>query len=418
MKDIEALMEKAKNGDQRAFDYLLENSLDVFSSDFDDPEELYNFLEACKDAGIDVGDISDYFNLEKLRDLAREGEQWAFDYLHAEHYDYIADDIYEYLDFLIECENEGVDIDEYDDFIFEGVEYGNENLINHLAELGEFGYLDVNNLATYDWVEKHLEGNDEVAEIASKHLSEVFQYKEDICWLKEQADKKIPQAQYLLGLLYLGEGSLIDKNESLAMRYLKAAKEGGCMLQDDYFKEKEEERKRQEEEEKRLAEEERKRREEEEKRIKEEQKHLAEEERKRKKEEEERRKIENAQAKALAEKLAEESRELIEKAEKEELDAGELVKIAIDLAYGDKTRGIKKNANKATKLFRMAAEQGCAEAQCQLGIRMIEGTGCRKNWNAGIKWLKKALKGGYEPAKTYLSEYDTLFNRILHKFIK
>ena len=135
-------------------------------------------------------------------------------------------------------------------------------------------------------------------------------------------------------------------------------------------------------------------------------------------EEEERRKIEKAQAKALAEKLAEESRELIEKAEKGELDAGELVKIAIDLAYGDKTRGIKKNANKATKLFRMAAEQGCAEAQCQLGIRMIEGIGSRKNWNAGIKWLKKALKGGYEPAKTYLSEYDTLFNRILHKFIK
>lgn len=403
MKDIEALMEKAKNGDQRAFDYLLENSLDVFSSDFDDPEELYNFLEACKDAGIDVGDISDYFNLEKLRDLAREGEQWAFDYLHAEHYDYIADDIYEYLDFLIECENEGVDIDEYDDFIFEGVEYGNENLINHLAELGEFGYLDVNNLATYDWVEKHLEGNDEVAEIASKHLSEVFLYKEDICWLKEQADKKIPQAQYLLGLLYLGEGSLIDKNESLAIRYLKAAEEGGCKLTEEYLKEIEEERQRLKGEENRR---------------KEEQKRLVEEERKRKKEEEERKKIEQVQAKILAEKRAEESRKLIEKAEKRELEVEELVKIAIDLAYGDNSKGIKKNANKATKLFRMAAEQGCAEAQCQLGIRMIEGIGSRKNWNAGIKWLKKALKGGYEPAKTYLSEYDTLFNRMLHKFIK
>ena len=119
-----------------------------------------------------------------------------------------------------------------------------------------------------------------------------------------------------------------------------------------------------------------------------------------------------------AERLAEESRELIEKAEKGELDAEELVKLAIDLAYGDKSKGIRKNVNKATKLFRMAAEQGCPEAQCQLGIRMIEGTGSRKNWNAGIKWLKKALKGGYEPAKTYLSEYDTLFNRMLHKFIK
>lgn len=403
MKDIDALMEQAKNGDQSAFDYLCDNSLDVFSPNYNSPEDLYNFLEACKDAGIDVGYISDYFDYDELKNMAREGNQWAFDYLGTEDDLFFMDDLNDYGDFLIECEINGVDIGYRDEFIYEGVEYGDKNIINRLAELGAFGYLDVNNLATYDWVEKHLEGNDEVAEIASKHLSEVFQYKEDICWLKEQADKKIPQAQYLLGLLYLGEGSLIDKNESLAMRYLKAAEEGGCKLLDDYFKEKEEERKW---------------REEEEKRKKEEQKRLVEEERKRKKEEEESRKIEKAQAKALADKLAKESRELIEKAENGELDAEELVKLAIDLAYGDKSNGIKKNANKATKLFRMAAEQGCPEAQCQLGIRMIEGIGCRKNWNAGIKWLKKALKGGYEPAKTYLSEYDTLFNRMLHKFIK
>ena len=283
------------------------------------------------------------------------------------------------------------------------MEYGDDNLINHFAELGAYRYLDVPNLYTYDWVEKYLNGNNEVAEIASRFLTEIFRYKEDINWLKKQADAKIPQAQYLLGLLYLGEGNIIEKNESLAMRYLKAAEEGGCKLLDDYFKEKEEERKW---------------REEEEKRKKEEQKRLVEEERKRKKEEEERRKIERAQAKALEDKLAKESRELIEKAENGELDAEELVKLAIDLAYGDNSKGIKKNANKATKLFRMAAEQGCPEAQCQLGIRMIEGIGSRKNWNAGIKWLKKAFKGGYEPAKTYLSEYDTLLNRMLHKFIK
>jgi TPR repeat protein len=373
MKDIEALMEKAKNGDQRAFDYLLENSLDVFSSDFDDPEELYNFLEACKDAGIDVGDISDYFNLEKLRDLAREGEQWAFDYLHAEHYDYIADDIYEYLDFLIECENEGVDIDEYDDFIFEGV-WGNDDFVNRLAELGAFWYLDVDNLATYDWVEEHLEGNDEVAEIASKHLSEVFQYKEDYRWLKGQADAKIPQAQYLLGLLYLGEGNIIEKNESLGLRYLKAAEANGCTLAKEYITEMEVAQK--------------------------------EEYNKRKKEQE----------RILAVKT--ELSNKMEKAEKGELSAQDLLALATDLAYGDVSKGIKINANKATKFYRIAAEQGSPEAQCQLGVRMIEGTGCRKNWKAGIKWLKKALKNGYEPAETYLSEYDTLFNRMLHKFIK
>ena len=355
----------------------------------------------------------EYIDSDILIELAKGGNQWAFDYLDTEGGLYM-DDMCDYVDFLIECENNCVDIGDYYEFIYEGVEGGNENLINHLAELGAFEYLDVNNLATYDWIEKCLNGNNEVAKIASKHLSDVFQYKEDINWLKKQADAKIPQAQYLLGLLYLGEGNIIDKNESLALRYLKAAEEGGCKILDDYFKEKEEERKCREEEEKRrkaeqerTAEEERKRREKEESRRMAEQKRAVEEERKRKKEEEERRK-----------RLAEESRELIEKAEKGELEVELLVKLALDLAYGDTSKGIKKNANKATKLFRMAAEQGCPEAQCQLGIRMIEGTGSRKNWNAGIKWLKKALKGGYEPAKTYLSEYDTLFNRMLHKFIK
>ena len=369
MKDIEALMEKAKNGDQSAFGYLYDNSLGVFAPDFKDDDKLSDFLEECVNAGID---LMEYIDSDILILLAEGGNQWAFDYLNEKEYLWIEKP--SNIDFFLECENNGVDIGCHEETICSFIEYGDNNLINHFAELGAYKYLDVDDLTTYDWVEKHLEGNDEVAEIASKHLSEVFQYKEDIWWLKEQADKKIPQAQYLLGLLYLGEGSLIEKNESLAIRYLKAAEEGGCKLTKEYLKEIEEE--------------------------------------------EERKKIEQEQAKILAEKRAEESRKLIEKAEKGELEVEELVKLAIDLAYGDKSKGIRKNVNKATKLFRMAAEQGCPEAQCQLGIRMIEGTGCRKNWNAGIKWLKKALKGGYEPAKTYLSEYDTLFNRMLHKFIK
>ena len=66
----------------------------------------------------------------------------------------------------------------------------------------------------------------------------------------------------------------------------------------------------------------------------------------------------------------------------------------------------------------MAAEQGNAEAQYQLGIHLIEGIGCHKNWNAGIKWLKKSAAQDYGPAKNYLSIQDTFFNRMLHKFIK
>ena len=424
MKDIEILMEKAKNGDQSAFDYLYDNSLGVFALDFNDDEELSVFLEECSDAKINLSrladileylaqkgyewafaylyengfgvfctafngnkefsdfldkceeagiEIQEYLDDDRLRELAMDGHQWAFDYFVAEGRDlYIEnnDDVY----FLIECENNGVDIGEYDDFIYEGVEYGNGDFVNHVAELGAFSYLDVDGLATYDWVEEHLEGNNEVAEIASNHLMEVFRYKEDINWLKKQADEKIPQAQFLLGLLYLGDGGVIDKNESLALRYLKAANAGGCKLAEEYLTKIE---------------------------------HV-----------QERLISEKEQAKKQAKELAQKAIEFIERAEKGDLSISELVTLATDLAHGDSSKGIKKNANKATKFYRMAAEQGNAEAQCQMGIRMIEGVGCRKNWNAGIKWLKKSLKGGYEPAKIYLSEYDTFFNRILHKFIK
>ena len=423
MKDIEALMEQAKNGDQSELYYLYDNRLGVFAPDFNDDDKLSDFLKECSDININLAklsdilehlaqkghewafaylhengvgvfapdfndadklsdfleecveaglDIQEHIDPDILRDLAKGGHQWAFDYLEAEDNLYI-DDFYDYLDFLIECSNNGVDIRDYDDFIYVDVA-GNEDLINYLAKLGEFGYLDVDDLATYDWVEEHLEGNEEVAEIASKHLSEVFQYKEDYRWLKEQADAKIPQAQYLLGLLYLGEGNIIEKNESLGLRYLKAAEANGCTLAKEYITEmevaqKEEYNKRKKEQERILA-------------VKTE----------------------------LSNKMG--------KAEKGELSAQDLLALATDLAYGDVSKGIKINANKATKFYRIAAEQGSPEAQCQLGVRMIEGTGCRKNWKAGIKWLKKALKNGYEPAETYLSEYDTLFNRMLHKFIK
>ena len=109
---------------------------------------------------------------------------------------------------------------------------------------------------------------------------------------------------------------------------------------------------------------------------------------------------------------------LIQKAENGELNTDELFSLAAVLSYGDASKGIKKNAKKATKLYRMAAEQGSAEAQYQLGLHLIEGIGCHKNWHAGIKWLRKSAEQNYGPAKTSLSQHDTFFNRMLHKFIK
>ena len=440
MKDIESIIEQAKKGDQSAFDYLCDNNLGVFNPETENKEKMH-FLEECIDAGIDIHEeklsdealiifakdgcqwaydslidrcwmfgipldddaILDFFdecnksgivieynsvNYETLELLAKHGNQCAFDTLVEEGegiMEYPWDGNDEWLEFIFKCEENGVDINLCDEWIDEQLEYGDEDLADSLASLKAYTYLDKDNLSSYEWVKDYLENNNEVARIASKHLEKIFNYKEDIQWLKEQADDKIPQAQFLLGVLYWGEGNIIDQNESLALRYLKAAKESGCNLAEEHLAKIE---------------------------------HNQEEERQKREAEQERIKSEKEQAKKHAKELAQKATELIERAEKGELTINELLTLATDLALGDASKGIKKNANKATKFYRMAAEQGCAEAQCQMGIRMIEGTGCRKNWNAGIKWLKKSLKGGYEPAKTYLSEYDTLFNRMLHKFIK
>jgi TPR repeat protein len=181
--------------------------------------------------------------------------------------------------------------------------------------------------------------------------------------LKSEADKKVPQAQFLMGVLNYGEGGILDKNNKKALSYFRTADSNGCELAKEYILKIEEEIKKDEE-------------------------------------------------------TVASANSLIQKAENGELNTDELFSLAAVLSYGDASKGIKKNAKKATKLYRMAAEQGSAEAQYQLGIHLIEGIGCHKNWNAGIKWLKKSAEQNYGPAKTSLSQHDTFFNRMLHKFIK
>ena len=68
MKDIEALMEQAKNGDQSELYYLYDNRLGVFAPDFNDDDKLSDFLEKCVEAGLD---IQEHIDPDILRDLAR-----------------------------------------------------------------------------------------------------------------------------------------------------------------------------------------------------------------------------------------------------------------------------------------------------------------------------------------------------------
>ena len=335
---------------------------------------------------INVEEVINMLDSDVLEELSKKGYQEAFDYLvlygRWESY-HISER--SFLEFLIESERAGVDISPWNDDIVDELDYGDEEFASALASCEAYNYLDRDNLCAYEWIKEYLDGEDIVADIAARNINKVIQYKEDIKWLKSEADKKVPQAQFLMGVLNYGEGGILEKNESLALRYFQAAEANGCGLTKKYLlKFEEEQRQRLKAAEERKAK-------------------AAEEEKQRKK----------AEAEAFAS-----AKELIRKAENGELAANELFSLAAVLSYGDASKGIKKNTKKASKFYRMAAEQGNAEAQYQLGIHLIEGIGCHKNWNAGIKWLKKSAAQDYSPAKNYLSIQDTFFNRMLHKFIK
>jgi TPR repeat protein len=64
--------------------------------------------------------------------------------------------------------------------------------------------------------------------------------------------------------------------------------------------------------------------------------------------------------------------------------------------------GIEKNFKEAVKWYRMAAEQGYAPAQCNLGTCYYEGDGVVKNFKEAVKWYRIAAEEGYSPAQSNL----------------
>ena len=75
MKDIEALMEQAKNGDQSELYYLYDNRLGVFAPDFNDDDKLSDFLKECSDININLAKLSDILEEDIKLELSKIREQ-------------------------------------------------------------------------------------------------------------------------------------------------------------------------------------------------------------------------------------------------------------------------------------------------------------------------------------------------------
>ena len=63
--------------------------------------------------------------------------------------------------------------------------------------------------------------------------------------------------------------------------------------------------------------------------------------------------------------------------------------------WGIEEEGIDPNYKKAAKYYRMAAEQGYAETQCELGIMYRKGLGVPKDDKKAANWLLKAAEQGH-----------------------
>ena len=97
-------------------------------------------------------------------------------------------------------------------------------------------------------------------------------------------------------------------------------------------------------------------------------------------------------------------------------EAVRLYRIAAEQGYADaqcnlgycyeRGLGVEKDPKEAVKWYRKAAEQGFARAQYNLGLCYEYGTGVEKNPTEAVKWYRKAAEQGYERAKSALQRLN------------
>lgn len=75
----------------------------------------------------------------------------------------------------------------------------------------------------------------------------------------------------------------------------------------------------------------------------------------------------------------------------DQMDADDLFMLGCAYQAGD---GVAEDEEKAARYWRMAAEQGHAEAQYWLGKAYSAGLGLEQDDREAVKWLRKAARQG------------------------
>ena len=72
----------------------------------------------------------------------------------------------------------------------------------------------------------------------------------------------------------------------------------------------------------------------------------------------------------------------------------------------EKGRAVPQNDKEALKWFRLAAEQGLAEAQNDLGYMYKEGQGVTQDYKEALKWYRLAAEQGHAEARKKIKRLD------------
>ena len=70
--------------------------------------------------------------------------------------------------------------------------------------------------------------------------------------------------------------------------------------------------------------------------------------------------------------------------------------------------GVAQDSVEAVRLFKLAADQGFAEAENNLGCMYARGCGVEQDTAEAIRWLERAAAKGHEKANKYLSRLARL----------
>jgi hypothetical protein len=88
--------------------------------------------------------------------------------------------------------------------------------------------------------------------------------------------------------------------------------------------------------------------------------------------------------------------------------AGELGSVGAQRALGVKHATGRwtgpKDLAEAARWYRLAAENGDAESQCDLGFMLLDGDGIPKNFEEGVMWVERAGESGEYRALPFLTE--------------